>query len=87
MAKTYKLSCTNDRTGSVYYLYGSVPELVQACSYTLDCGHSWQHEKGNAKINCKPGIIKSLVNNLNNAVNNSAANGYGGKTYFAEEIA
>ena len=86
MAKTFKLTVTNDRTRNVLNLDGTVAELVQKCSQTLECGKSYQHEKGNAKINCHPTTIKSLVTNLNNAVNNSAANGYAGKTYSAVEV-
>jgi hypothetical protein len=60
---------------------GSVEELVKAYAYTLECGASYSHEKGNSKINRNPKTIKSLVSNLNNAVNNSAANGYAGVEY------
>jgi hypothetical protein len=60
---------------------GSVEELVKAYAYTLECGASYSHEKGNLKINRNPKTIKSLVSNLNNAVNNSAANGYAGVEY------
>lgn len=72
-----------------HYQEGTLPELVKAYSYTLEVGESWQHEKGNRKINRNPKTVASLVSNLNNAVNNSAANGYAGKTYrvlVADEI-
>jgi hypothetical protein len=64
-----------------YYQTGTLPELVKAYSYTLEVGASWEHERGNKKINRNPKNVKSLISNLNNAVNNSAANGYAGKTY------
>jgi hypothetical protein len=59
--------------------------LWEYFSYTLECGASYAHEKGNKKINRKPKTIASLVTNLNNAVNNSAANGWAGKTYEGAE--
>ena len=81
MAKTYVIQRTRERTDSTTTLTGTIEELVQSCSYTLECGASYSHEKGNAKINRNPKTIKSLITNLNNAVNNSAANGYAGVTY------
>lgn len=62
---------------------GTIPELVKYFSYTLLVGESWQHEKGNKKINRNPKTIKSLVNNLNNAKRNAAANG-APDTYYYE---
>lgn len=80
--KVYTLVKNSDR-GSSITLVGTVAELVQATSYTLECGASYSYEKGNKKINRNPTTIKSLVSNLNNAVNNSAANGYAGVRYMA----
>ena len=60
---------------------GTIPDLVDEFRYTLECGASWSHEKGNAKINTNPKSGKTLVKNLNNAVNNSAANGYARESY------
>ena len=73
--KTYTITKTRsgDRKNSIS---GTLAELVDSFSYTLETGASYQHEKGNKKINRKPANIKSLVDNLNAAVNNSAANGY-----------
>lgn len=62
-------------------LVGTVAELVQKCSYTLETGASYSHEKGNSKINRNPKTFKSLLTNLNNAVNNAAANGYANVEY------
>tara|TARA_R110001632_G_scaffold76073_1_gene172691 strand:- start:910 stop:1155 length:246 start_codon:yes stop_codon:yes gene_type:complete len=56
---------------------GTILELIEYFGYTLECGKSWEHEKGNKKININPKGIKSLVKNLNNADNNSASNGCG----------
>lgn len=86
MAKTYKIEMANSGSGfgsgtRYYYQEGTLEELIKAYSYTLEVGASWQHEKGNKKINRQPKSVKTLVNNLNNAVNNSAANGYAGKFY------
>lgn len=63
------------------YQQGTLEELIKAFSYDLEVGESWQHEKGNKKINRKPKNIKSLCDNLYHAKNNAAANGYGGYSY------
>jgi hypothetical protein len=81
----YKIECFRDR-GNPLTSTGTLLELIQYHKYTLECGASYSHEKGNKKINCNPKGIASLVTNLNNAVNNSAANGYAGKTYSYEEL-
>ena len=60
---------------------GSKSELIVSFKYTLDCGASWQHEKGRKKINRNPKTLASLITNLNNAKNNSAANGYSPEYY------
>ncbi len=85
--KTYTITRTRHRTGSVSETTGTLPELVKGYSYTLECGASYSHEKGNAKINRNPKTIKSLISNLNNAVNNSAANGYAGVSYDLKDEA
>jgi hypothetical protein len=54
----------------------TVEELTAYFSYTLEVGKSWEHEKGNKKINLKPKSIAALVNNYNNAKNNAARNGW-----------
>ena len=63
------------RPNSTNEYNGTIPDLVSEFRYTLECGESWQHEKGNAKINTNPKSGKTLVSNLNKAVRNSAANG------------
>jgi hypothetical protein len=83
--KVFKIERHRHRTGSKSYQEGTLEELIKAYSYTLECGRSYQHEKGNAKINCNPKSISVLIKNLNNAVNNSAANGYAGVTYSLVE--
>jgi len=60
---------------------GTLPELINYFSYTLERGYSWQNERGNKKIDRNPKTIASLVKNLNNAENNAAANGCGSTWY------
>jgi hypothetical protein len=85
MAKTYSINYRSERTGSVMTTRPlTIEEAIEYYKYTLEKGASWEHEKGNKKINLKPKTIASLISNLNNAVNNAAANGYAGKTYFVD---
>ena len=77
MAKTHTIISTrngrvNSTTGTIT---GTLEDLIDAFSYTLECGASYQNEKGNKKINKSPKTIKALVDNLNKAKTNSAANG------------
>jgi len=51
-------------TGTLEYLIGNV------FGYTLDCGHSWEHEEGCRKVNMNPKTGKALVTALNNAADN-----------------
>ena len=82
MTKTYVIQHIRVRAGSVSVTHPLTIEQAQEYyKYTLEKGASWEHEKGNKKINLKPKTIKSLITNLNNAVNNAAANGYAGETY------
>ncbi len=60
---------------------GTVEELLKYFSYTLECGKSYEWEKGNSKINLNPKSAKSLVTQLNKAEANSAANGYSENSY------
>ena len=64
------------RRGRTTEISHTLDEFLQYYSYTLEVGESWQHEKGNKKINRQPKTIKSLITNLNNAVTNAAANGH-----------
>jgi len=80
------------RETRTYEQVGTLVHLVKSYSYSLEVGQSWEHEKGNKKINRNPKSIKTLVSNLYNAKNNAAADGYSG-SYFeqvevtAEELA
>ena len=81
MKKEIKIIKT--RNGKDSEIIGTIDYLVnQYFGYTLECGQSYEREKGNRKINTNPKSGKSLVDNLNKAVNNSAANGYS-DTYFS----
>ena len=81
MSKTYKIERYSYRNSKRTIEEGALEELIGFYSYTLENGQSWEHEKGNKKINCNPRSVATLVKNLNNAVNNSAANGYAGVSY------
>ena len=60
---------------------GTLDELIEYFGYTLLKGKSWEHERGNKRINTAPKSIGSLVNNLNYAEDNAAANGCS-STYY-----
>jgi hypothetical protein len=77
--KTFIIEIT--RRGRISYAEGTLEELIKYFGYTLECGASWEHEKGRKKINRNPKTAKSLATNLKSAVNNSAANGYT-NTYY-----
>ncbi|MDD5151903.1 MAG: hypothetical protein PHC28_15725 [Flavobacterium sp.] len=79
--KTYTILIHNSTSGSTRKDTGTLQELIEHFKYTLEVGKSWQHEKGNKKIDMSPKSIKSLVKNLNNAKQNAAANGYSNISY------
>jgi hypothetical protein len=86
-AKRYIVIKTKHRDGRTYKSDAlTLPELVLYYKYTLDTGRSWQHEKGNKKINTNPKSIAVLIKNLNAAVNNAAANGYAGVSFDYTEL-
>jgi hypothetical protein len=79
---TKEITIIKNQNGKDSEIVGTVEYLVNNYfGYTLEVGQSWEHEKGNRKINRNPKPGKSLVDNLNKAVTNSAANGYS-STYF-----
>ena len=78
MSKQFIITYTKPMTGRSYTSRPlTVAEAVDYFGYTLECGASWQHERGNKKINRNPKTIKSLITNLNNASDNTARNGCG----------
>lgn len=81
MPTTYTIRSTRIRTGTFHDMTGTVEELTKACSYALECGASYEHEKGNSKINRNPKTIKSLISNLNKSGDNAALNGCGSHHY------
>lgn len=89
--KKYVITCTRPFRGSKTESRPlTVAKAVEYYGYTLSCGASYSHERGNKKINLNPTTIKSLITNLNNASNNSAANGCGPyytATEYVEEVA
>lgn len=67
--KEYTVICHHrgkalEYTGTLEYLIKNV------FGYKLECGASWQHEKGARKVNTNPKTGKGLVTALNNAVEN-----------------
>ena len=84
--KEYTILKTSCRTGATREITGTLEELKKYFKYTLECGESWQEEKGNHKINTNPKSINALINNLNWAVNNSAANGCGNSYFRLKEV-
>jgi hypothetical protein len=83
----YIVTKTKDRDGRTYITNPlTLPELVDYYKHTLDTGRSYQHEKGNKKINTAPKSISVLIKNLNAAVNNAAANGYAGVSFTYQEV-
>jgi hypothetical protein len=84
MSKQFLITKTSPYTGRSYTSRPlTVAEAIEYYSYTLECGASYQHERGNKKINRNPKSINALITALNNAANNSAANGCG--DYFQAE--
>lgn len=60
--------------GRKYKVEGTLEYLLDYYKYTLECGKSYEREKGARKVNLKPATCKSLVTALNNAAHNCAAN-------------
>lgn len=69
--KTYTIVKTRGRTGTESEFTGTVEELTDMFSYTLECGNSW-----NSKINRTPKTAKSLVNALNKCVSELQSGSY-----------
>lgn len=59
--KTYTIAKT--RRGRTTEKTGTLEELKEFYSYTLECGHSW-----NPKINKNPKTIKSLMTAIEKSV-------------------
>ena len=85
MAKEYTVISERHSDGRKIEFSGDLPKLIDTFSYTLECGASYSHKKGNKKINRTPKSIKGLITNLNNAKNNAAANGCASEFYYLKE--
>jgi len=76
--KLYVITHTRSMSGRSYTSQPlTLEEAVKYYAYTLEVGASWQHERGNKKINRNPKTIDSLITNLNNASRNATRNGLG----------
>ena len=85
-AKRYVITHTRPTSGRSYSSKPlTIEEAVVYYGYTLECGASYEHERGNKKINRNPKTINALLTNLNNASNNSARN-VCGDHYKAQEV-
>ncbi len=71
--KTYKIKrSVFGRSGTrTYFQEGTLDELKQAYSYTLEVGQSWAHEPGNKKVNTNAKSIKTFMKALNQAADNT----------------
>lgn len=78
-AQVYEITIM--RRGRERVVSGTIAEHLKYFGYTLETGKSWEHEKGNKKINMNPKTIEKLVEMLNRAEDNAARNGYGGTHY------
>jgi hypothetical protein len=77
-------SITSERNGRERSKSGTLAELIEYYGYTLETGKSYEHERGNRKINLNPKSIESLVQNLNNAKSNAAANGQSSEHFYVD---
>jgi hypothetical protein len=77
------ISRRNDRDSEIV---GTLDELIDYFSYTLEVGTAYQHEKGNKKIDKNPKTIKSLIKNLNNAGSNASRDGYSRTSYLEGHV-
>lgn len=84
-AKVYAITTTRS-SGRTSVQTGTLAELIECYSYTLESGASYSHEKGNSKICVEPKDIKSLVRNLCKSETNLAANRVAKNHYTAREV-
>ncbi len=64
---------------------GTLAELTEYFGYTLECGHSYERERGRKKVNTAPKSARALVTALNNAQENIARNGCASTSYSLVE--
>jgi len=83
--KTYTVEVFRS-TNRISIVTGTVAELTRHFMYTLQAGASYQHERGNKKINLAPKNITALLANLNKASANVSCNGSRNKTYALSQF-
>lgn len=82
--KTYTIICTHRGRETEYT--GTVAELTKKFRYTLECGESWEREKGCKKVNTEPKTIKGLLTALSNAVYNTQGSCFNPDRYRLKEV-
>lgn len=65
---------------------GTLEELTQMFSYTLEKGYAWQNQRGCKKVNKQPKTIKALLTALANAVYNTQGSCYEQDYYELKEV-
>ena len=65
----------NGRNNSTRTTTGTIEELTQYFSYTLEVGNSWDKS-----VNRTPKTINALISNVNKAYDAATGNGYSGKS-------
>lgn len=79
--KIYEILRITQR-GSEYTVKGTLAELIKYFGYTLECGASWQWERGMKKVNRNPKTIKGLITALENSVYNTQGRCYSRDSYI-----
>lgn len=82
--KIYTIICQHRGRETEYT--GTVEELVKVFSYTLECGHSWERERGCKKVNPNPTTIKGLLRALDNSVYNTQGSCFNPDSYYLKEV-
>jgi hypothetical protein len=83
-AKTFTIEERRERSFKgklTLKIQGTLEELIQQFSYTLELGKAYENKKGNKKVNLSPKTISSLIKNLYNASNNVAWRKHSGLSY------
>ena len=87
MAKIYNIGyerCCATSNPRTYFKKGTLEELINYFSYTLEKGASWQWDKGMKRVSLNPKTIKGLITALNNAVYNTQGRCYNQDYYWLE---
>ena len=83
-AKVYTIIKTH--RGREMEFTGPIEELPQRCRSQLECGHSWEYQKGCKKVNTAPKTIKQLLTALANAVYNTQGGCFEQDHYALKEV-